>query len=91
MDPEFVLHIGRRALETALLVSAPVLSVALVVGVLAAMLQAVTSIRDMTLGVVMKIAAVGATLLICGGWMMQLAVSFTIEIFNHVQSLGLGY
>lgn len=91
MDPEFVLYIGRRALETALLIAAPVLSVALVVGILAAMLQAVTSIRDMTLGVVMKIAAVGVTLLICGGWMMQLAVSFTAEIFNHVQSLGLGY
>ena len=74
-----------------MLVSAPVLSVALVVGILAAMLQAVTSIRDMTLGVVMKIAAVGITLLICGGWMMQMAVSFTTEIFNHVQSLGLGY
>ncbi len=91
MDPEFVLYIGRRALETALLVSAPVLSVALIVGIFAAMLQAVTSIRDMTLGVVMKIGAVGVTLLVCGGWMMQMAVSFTNEIFNHVQALGLGY
>lgn len=90
MDTDFVLYIGRRALETALLVSAPVLLAALVTGVFAAMLQAVTSIRDMTLGVVMKIACVGIVLLICGGWMMQITVSFTAEIFNHIQALGQG-
>lgn len=90
MDVDMVLHIGRRALETALLVAAPVLLVALIVGVLTAMFQAVTSIRDMTLGVVMKIGAVGIVILVCGGWMMQIAVSFTVEIFNHVHSIGVG-
>ena len=89
MDSDFVLYIGRRALETAMLISAPVLMVTLAVGVLAAMLQAVTSIRDMTLGVVLKLAAVGITLMFTGGWMMQIAASFTSEIFNHIQALGL--
>ncbi len=89
MDPDLVLHIGRRALETAMLVAAPVLVVALVVGVLVAMLQAVTSIRDMTLGLAIKLAAVGLTLLIFGGWMMQIAVGFTVEIFNHLEAIGL--
>ena len=90
MDADFVLYIGRRALETAMLVAAPVLLSALLTGVVAAMLQAVTSIRDMTLGVVMKIACVGIVLLFCGGWMMQITVSFTAEIFNHIQALGQG-
>ena len=71
-----------------MLLSAPVLLTALIIGVLVAMLQAVTSIRDMTLGVVLKIAGVAVVMLICGGWMMQMAVTFTAEIFNHIQSIG---
>jgi flagellar biosynthesis protein FliQ len=88
MNPEYVLHIGRRALEMTLLLSAPVLGVTLVVGFLAALLQAVTSIKDMTLGMVLKLACVGVTLLVAGNWMMQLAVSYTSEIFAQVQALG---
>ena len=88
MNSEFVLYIGRRALETALLISAPVLIVAIVVGFAVAMLQAVTSIRDMTLGLVAKIACVGITLIMFGAWMTNVAVTFTAEIFNHLQSLA---
>jgi flagellar biosynthetic protein FliQ len=90
MDPELVLHIGRRALETALLVATPVLASALIVGVVVAMLQAVTSIRDMTMGMVLKIACVGLVLMVCGGWMMQVAVAFTNEVFSHIQAVGRG-
>ena len=90
MNPDLVLHIGRRALETALLVSAPVLVSALIVGVVVAMLQAVTSVRDMTMGLVLKLACVGIVLMIFGGWMMQVAVAFTNEVFNHMQAVGLG-
>jgi len=88
MNGEFVLFLGKRALETALLLSAPALAVALLVGFVTALFQAVTSIRDMTLGVVVKIAAVGFTLLLTGGWMMQLSLGFTNEIFNHMQSIA---
>lgn len=90
MDANLVLYIGRRALETAMLMAAPVLLVTLIVGVVVAMIQAVTSIRDMTMGMVVKIACVGITLLVCGEWIMQIAVGFTTEIFNHIQSVGLG-
>ncbi len=90
MDADLVLFIGRRAMETAMLMAAPVLVVALVIGVVVAMIQAVTSIRDMTMGLVLKIACIGITLLICGGWMLQVAVGFTSEIFNHMQAVGLG-
>ncbi len=88
MNPEFVLHIGRRAMETTLLLSAPVLIVTLVVGFITSMLQAVTSIRDMTMGTVIKLAAVAVTLLLAGNWMMQVAVGYTTEIFAQVQQLG---
>ncbi|MHC4716342.1 MAG: flagellar biosynthetic protein FliQ, partial [Planctomycetota bacterium] len=72
----------------ALLVAAPVLAVTLVVGFLVAMFQALTSIRDMTMGLVVKLASVAITLLIAGGWMMQVAVGFAKEIFSHIESAG---
>ena len=89
MDTDMVLYIGKRAMETTMLVSAPVLLATLIVGVVAAMLQAVTSIRDMTAGMVLKLACVGVTLLVFGGWMMQMTVAFTLEVFNQVTELGL--
>ncbi len=88
MDSEFVLFIGRRTLETALLLAAPSLGVMVLVGFLVAMLQAVTSVRDMTLGIAIKLGCLGVTLMVCGGWMMQVAVGFTREMFNHLQTMG---
>jgi len=88
MDERLILHIGRRAIETALMLSTPVMAVTLAVGLIAAMLQAVTSIRDMTLGMVLKIASVGVTLLFAGSWMMSVAVKFAREIFQHMAALN---
>lgn len=88
MDGAMVMYVGRRALETAMLLAAPVLSVVLVIGFVVALLQAVTSVRDMTMGMVLKLGCMGLTLLVCGGWMMQVAVSFTKEIFNHLELMG---
>jgi len=88
MDADLVLYLGRRALETALLVSAPVLAVAVLTGVLVAMLQAVTSVRDMTLSMAPKLAAVGITLLLTAGWSMQVVVEFAHEVLSHVQTMG---
>ena len=88
MSTEFCLYLGRRALETALLLGGPVLLVTLLVGFAISMFQAVTSIRDMTMGLVVKLACVGLTLLAFGGWMVQVAVGFATEVFNHMQSVG---
>ena len=88
MNSDYILHIAREGLEMALLVSAPVMGVALVVGFLTAMFQAVTSIKDMTMGTVVKLVAVGVTLMICGNWMMQVAVKHAAGIFQHVEMLG---
>ncbi len=85
MNGEVILFLGRRTLETGMLLSAPVLIVALLSGILVSLFQAVTSMRDMTLGVVVKIGVVGITLLISGGWMLQLTLSFTKEVFDTIQ------
>jgi flagellar biosynthetic protein FliQ len=88
MDTSFVLYLGRHTLETALLLSAPILLTCMVVGVVVTLLQAVTSIRDMTLTIVPKLLAVGVVILIFGGWMLQIILKFSNEIFGHIQHIG---
>ena len=88
MDSTLVLHLARRMMETSLVLAGPALGVTLVVGFVVAMVQAVTSIRDMSMGMVVKLAAVAVTLLVTGGWMLQVASEFTMEIFNHMQAVG---
>ena len=88
MDSSFALYLGRQTLEMALLLAAPILITCIVVGVVVTLLQAVTSIRDMTLTIVPKLLAVGFITLICGSWMLQLILKFTTEVFSHIQNVG---
>ncbi|TKJ34867.1 MAG: flagellar biosynthetic protein FliQ [Planctomycetes bacterium B3_Pla] len=88
MESSFVLYLGRHTLETALLVAAPILITCMIVGVVVTLLQAVTSIRDMTLTIVPKLLAVGVVMLVFGGWSLGIVLRFTNEIFGHVQNVG---
>jgi flagellar biosynthetic protein FliQ len=88
MDSSFILYLGRHTLETALLVSAPILLTCLVVGVVVTLLQAVTSIRDMTLTIVPKLLAVGVVMLVSGGWTLGIILKFTNQIFGHIQNVA---
>jgi len=88
MDTGWVLYLGRHTLETAFLLSAPILLVCIIVGVIVSLFQAVTSLKDMTLSTVPKLFAVGATAIIFGSWMLQVALKFTNEIFSYIQNYG---
>lgn len=71
-----------------MVLAAPILLTCMVVGVVVTLLQAVTSIRDMTLTIVPKILAVGAVALLFGGWSLQVMLRFAHEIFAHIQNVG---
>ncbi len=88
MDSSFVLYLGRHTLETALLLAAPILLTCMVVGVVVTLLQAVTSIRDMTLTIVPKLLAVGIVILVFSSWMLQVILRFANEIFGHIRNVG---
>jgi flagellar biosynthesis protein FliQ len=88
MNQEFIIYLARQGLEMSLLVSLPVLAVTIIVGIIVGMLQAVTSVRDQTIGMVVKLLCVGATLLLAGHWMLQLSMEFTAKVFNQMQALG---
>jgi flagellar biosynthetic protein FliQ len=88
MDTNFVLYLGRHTLETTLLLSAPLLITCLVSGIAITLIQAVTSIRDMTLTIVPKLLAVGVVMMIYGNWMLTTLIKFFNEIFAYIQVVG---
>ncbi len=87
MDSTYVLYLGRHTLETTLLLAAPILITCMAVGIAVTLLQAVTSIRDMTLTIVPKLLAVGGVMLLFGNWMLQVILRFTTEIFAQIQNI----
>jgi flagellar biosynthetic protein FliQ len=87
MSPETVLTIGSRALEVTLLLSAPLLVVALVTGLLIGVFQAATQINEMTLSFIPKLVAMAATITIAGPWMLKLIVGYTRELFESIPGL----
>ncbi|MDX9856336.1 MAG: flagellar biosynthesis protein FliQ [candidate division Zixibacteria bacterium] len=87
MTPQMVVTIGREALMAVLMVSAPMLGFALVVGLAIAIFQAVTQINEMTLTFVPKILAVAAALLIFLPWMINYLTDFTRHMFELIPTL----
>jgi flagellar biosynthetic protein FliQ len=84
MTPEVVTEVGRRAIETMLLVSGPMLGISLVVGLLVSMFQAMTQINEATLTFVPKIVALFVALLLFFPWMIGVLVSFMTGILLSI-------
>ncbi len=76
MSPESVVTVGRQAMELMLIVSAPLLLVAMVVGLVVSLLQAVTQVNEATLSFLPKLIAVGVTLVVVGPWMIALLTDY---------------
>ncbi len=87
MTPETIISLGQRALEMAVLVSAPLLLTALVVGVLISLFQAATQINEMTLSFVPKLLALVIVLLLAGPWMLELLIDFTRNLMKDIPNL----
>lgn len=87
MDTSTVIDLSRHALWTVALVSAPLLLVALAVGLIIGIVQAATSINEMTLSFIPKLIAEALALLIFGGWMLTTLVDFTRSIFERIPTL----
>ena len=76
MNSQQVFTLGQQALHLLLIVSAPMLIVVLVVGLLVSVFQAATQINEATLTFVPKIVAAVAVLAVAGPWMMTTLVEF---------------
>ena len=88
MTTDFVVFISHQTLITALLILLPVLSAALVVGVAVGLFQAVTSVQEVTLTFIPKIAVVGLVIILLVPWFLDLALRFTTLIFDQIVIMG---
>jgi flagellar biosynthetic protein FliQ len=84
MTTDLIMGIAAETMKVTLLVSAPVLLVGLVVGLMISIFQAVTQVQEMTLAFVPKIIAVMLALLFAAPWMMDMLVSFTHNLFSNI-------
>ena len=87
MSPEFVMEVGRQGLWTVVLLVAPLLGTALMVGLLVGMFQAATSINEMTLTFIPKLLVVVIALAVAGPFMLELLMSFTLELIKSVPTV----
>jgi flagellar biosynthetic protein FliQ len=87
MDTSMVVELGRQALWMTVLISAPLLGVALLVGLVIGILQAATSINEATLSFIPKVAALAVTLAIVGGWQINMLVEYTRSVFMRIPGL----
>ncbi|HUL63239.1 MAG TPA: flagellar biosynthesis protein FliQ [Burkholderiaceae bacterium] len=87
MTPQSVVTIGQQALYVMLVLSAPLLLTALVVGLVVAILQAATQINEMTLSFIPKLVAMVGALVIAGPWMITYYVDYVKRLFESIPTV----
>lgn len=70
------------AIRVAIQLASPMLLLSMLVGVVVAILQAVTQIHEQTISFLLKLVVVILCLVIGGGWMLQTLQDFTVEVFS---------
>ncbi|MFL0269639.1 flagellar biosynthesis protein FliQ [Candidatus Clostridium radicumherbarum] len=87
MSENMIMSVLKDAIQTGLLVAAPILLVAIVVGLVISIFQATTQIQEQTLTFVPKLIAAAVVGLIAGPWMLHTVVNFTERIFSLISNI----
>ncbi|MDH4394285.1 MAG: flagellar biosynthesis protein FliQ [Limnobacter sp.] len=87
MNSQTVLTLGQDALQIMLMVSGPLLVVALIVGLLVSILQAATQINEMTLSFIPKVLSIFATMMLLGPWMLSTLVDYTARLITNIPNI----
>lgn len=87
MTPNTVMEIGRQAIEVTLLLAAPMLLAALVVGLVVSIFQAATQLNEATLQFVPKLVVMFLVLLLVGPWMLQYLMDYIQRLFESIPQL----
>lgn len=84
MSSEFVIRLAGEAVYTVLKASAPMLILALVVGLIVSVFQAATQIQEQTLAFVPKIVIVLLSVLVFGPWILQTLIDYTYNLLDNL-------
>lgn len=84
MTSDNVIQIGQEALTVTVMLSAPLLAAALIVGLLVGLFQAATQINEQTLSFIPKLLAMVVALMMTGPWILSTMLSYTRELIVNV-------
>ncbi|HEY0907645.1 MAG TPA: flagellar biosynthesis protein FliQ [Methylophilus sp.] len=87
MSPEQVINMGSEAMQTTLLVAAPILATALIIGLVVSIFQAATQINEQTLSFIPKLIGVMAAMLLAGHWMLMTLVDYMHRVFTTIPQM----
>jgi flagellar biosynthesis protein FliQ len=87
MNDTTVIEIAVKMMTITAELAAPMLLTALAVGLAISLLQSITSIQEVTLTFVPKMAAVSLVIVLAGHWMIDSLVSFTDQMFQMIPQL----
>jgi flagellar biosynthetic protein FliQ len=87
MTPESVMTMGRHAMEITLMVAAPMLLVALIIGLAVSIFQAATQINEQTLSFIPKLVGIFVALVVAGPWMLSVMLDYMREVFGGIPLL----
>ena len=88
MDTGLVLDIAVEALRVMILIAAPVLGAALGTGLLIGIIQAATSIQEMTLSFIPKLAVMTLALLLFGEWQLAILIDYFEIVFERIRTMA---
>lgn len=89
MDTSLVMDIALDSLKVTILVAAPILAAALISGLLVGIIQAATSIQEMTLSFIPKLAVMVLSLALFGEWQIAVLAEYFNDIFERVRMITL--
>ena len=81
------MNIGRQAIEMTLVLSAPLLLAALVIGLIISIFQAATQINEQTLSFIPKLLGILLTLILAGPWMLQTMVDYIRRLIESIPQI----
>lgn len=87
MTPENVMDLAHKTLMVTSLISAPLLLIALITGLVIGMLQAATQINESTLSFIPKLLMLVLTLFVAGPWILRVLIDFTHELFASIPAM----
>ncbi|MDP2761069.1 MAG: flagellar biosynthesis protein FliQ [Sideroxyarcus sp.] len=87
MTPETVMTIGQQAVELTLLVAAPMLLTALIIGLAVSIFQAATQINELTLSFIPKLFGIFIALLFAGHWMVGMLLDYMTRLYGSIPYL----
>jgi flagellar biosynthesis protein FliQ len=87
MTPETVMTMGRNAMEVTLMVAAPLLLVALIIGLIVSIFQAATQINESTLSFIPKLVGIFVALVVAGPWMLSVLLDYMRQVFAGIPGM----